>query len=72
MKAVGAVLLFVCFACANGCSLVVDFDRSLIVDPGPGGRGGDGGAGGNGGFAGAGGSAGVGGTGGSAGTGGQP
>jgi hypothetical protein len=64
MKAVGAALLFVCFVCASGCSLVVDFDRSLLVEPGSGGGGGDGGAGGNGGFAGAGGAAGAAGTGG--------
>ena len=51
---------------AGGCSLVVDFDRSLLVDGGPA----DGGGGGEGGSAGQGGGGGEGGAGGRAGEGG--
>ena len=52
----------------GGCSLVVDFDESLVVDPGFGGEGGDAGAGGIGGAGGDGGPSGQSGHGGDAGS----
>ena len=51
----------------GGCSLVVDFDESLVVDPGFGGEGGDAGAAGTGGEGGSSGEGGHGGDAGSAG-----
>ena len=70
MKTVAALLVaLISVACSSGCGLVVDFDRSLLVEPGLGGQGGDAGTGGVGGDAGAGGAAGAGGN---AGAGGQP
>ena len=63
-------LLLLASLLVGGCSLVVDFDRSLLIDGGPGGVGG-GGDGGSAGQAGGGGAGGLGGEAGQAGAGGN-